>query len=118
MLDSCGDGAPRLFAAVEKTVAAYTGGRHCGIIQAGKPIAASPNFFRSNMKKNAGKHTRVKLCVSVLVALVDMIGDAFLDTVLWRYDKEDGNFFYDYVALLGTMQPASHAVVLIFLMPC
>lgn len=39
--------ASKLFAAVEKTVAAYTGG---------------------------------------------------------RYDKEDGNFFYDYVALLGTMQ--------------
>ena len=51
VLDSCGDGAPRLFAAVEKTVAAYTGGRHCGIIQAGKPIAANPNFFRSNMKE-------------------------------------------------------------------
>lgn len=65
----------------------------------------------------------MKLCVSVLVALVDMIGDAVLDTVLWRYDKEDGNFFYDYVALLGTMQPeshAAHAVVLIFLKfePC
>ena len=26
-------------------------------------------------------------------------------TFLLRYDKEDSNFFYDYVALLGMMQP-------------